>query len=128
MNKELFRERVPLLRDVPDEIFKCLDTAEFHLPDEDLIRVRTEMENLLGVYIMTYNALVFNLNCPLESHLCANVKGAVLSADQLKILQDYEERVHTRGISFVAYQKPLEIIDPRESPMASLYQDVLDSV
>ncbi len=122
MIQESFREKLPFLEEIPDAIYSRLDLSEWILPDGEIDERRRTLEILLNTYIMTYNSGVFNTNASLEAHLCANLKGADLSPEQLKILQDEETKVRTKGVSFVAYQKPLQLIDPQNSPPAILYK------
>lgn len=122
-NEFLFelREAIPFLKQIPDDIYFRLDASEFHLPVGQAACVRNELETRLGHYIMTYNAEVFNLEFPIKRHLCANVKGAKLTDEQLMMLCDYERKVRDKGVSLVAYQKPLKLISPEDSELAKLY-------
>ena len=118
-----FRKAIPLLQEVPDGIYSQLDASEFYYPDAFIDQARKELEDKLGCHIMTYNMNVFNLNVPVHAHLCANLKGASLSPDQLEVLNSYEENYRrTYPISFVAYAKPVEVIDPKDSHIYELYQ------
>ena len=117
------RENVAFLKEIPDDIYFKLDPSELYLPDDDIAKLRSELETRLGHYIMTYNADVFNLTIPIERHLCANLKEVVLTGEQLKILQDYERRVKEKGVTFVAYQKPLKLISPEQSQLFAFYKE-----
>lgn len=117
------REAIPFLKEIPDEVYFRLATSEFYLPTGETARVRSDLEQQLGHYIMTYNADVLDLSVPVERHLCANVKGAELTVDQLELLNEYESRVRSRGISLVVYQRPLELIQPEDSELAQLYRE-----
>ena len=117
------REAIPFLKQVPDDIYFRLDTSEFHLPVGKTVQVRNELETILGHYVMTYNAEVFNLEIPVERHLCANIKQAKLTGDQLMVLCDYERKVRSKGVGLVTYQNPLELISPAESNLAKLYKE-----
>lgn len=117
------REAIPFLKQIPNDIYFRLDISEFYLPVGKTARVRNELEERLGYYVMTYNADVFNLEVPVERHLCANVKGAKLTDKQFMTLCDYERKVRDRGVSLVAYQKPLELTPPEESELAKLYNE-----
>lgn len=120
MIKEAFRESIPFLREIPDAIYSKLDTSEFVMPDEEIDQIRQVLESLLQAHVMTYNSQVFNTHVPPEAHLCGNLKGADLSEEQLRILQTYEGFVRPKGVSFVVYQKPIQLINPKESPVAVL--------
>lgn len=121
--KEAFRERLPFLREIPDAIYSRLDTSEFVMPDEEIDQIRQSLEFQLQAYVMTYNSQVFNTDVPPEAHLCGNLKGADLSEEQLRTLQEYEGIVRPKGVSFVVYQKPIQLIDPQESPVAILHKN-----
>lgn len=84
---------------------------------------REELEKKMGINnIMMYNKAVFNLQIPLQKHLCANLAPAELTDEQWAILQEYEKMFESKNISFVAYKKPLTIINPKESAIYSLYK------
>ena len=121
---EQFREAIPFLQEIPDIICFKLDTSEFFLPDQAISQARRELENLLTCHVMTYNKEVFNLKIPVCEHLCANLESANLSRSQLEILNAYEHRFRRLSqVSFVAYAKPLKIIDPKESLIYKLYSE-----
>lgn len=117
------REAIPFLKQIPDEIYFRLDAGELRLPVGEIAQIRTELEKMLGHYVMTYNADVFNIDVPLERHLCANIKEAKLTEEQLVRLQDYEKKAKDKGVSLVAYQNPLEVISPQESKLFFLYKE-----
>lgn len=119
-----FREAIPFLKQIPDNLYFQLDTSEFYFPDPLVNQARKYLEGELNCFVMTYNKEVFNLEIPINAHLCANLKGATLTPDQLKILNSYESYYReTHPVSFVAYTKPLELIDPQESPIHKLYEE-----
>jgi hypothetical protein len=111
------RSAIPFLNEIPDEIYFGLDTAEFHLPLGDVADARRDLEQQLDQHVMTYNRNVFNDRIPLRSHLCANIAGAELNGGQSALLNSYETRVIPKGVSFVVYKKPLQLITPEESAM-----------
>lgn len=115
------REVIPFLKKIPDEIYFGLHTAEFYLPDVEISSLREELEQKLGHYVMTYNARVFNLDIPMEKHLCAHIKGAGLTEEQSTILDIYENKVKKQGVRLVVYQNPLEIIQPEQSELFIFY-------
>ncbi len=119
---ENYRERIPWFQQILDEIYLKLDPSEFYFPDDGVEKTRRQLERLLGMFVMTYNASISSLDIPVYAHLCANVKGADLSPEQVSVLQTHEGEVKSRGVSFVVYQRPLEIINPNNSPIASLYK------
>lgn len=116
------RHLIPFLRQIPDDIYFQLDTSEFHIPNIHEIIEREELEKKIGHNIMTYNRKVFNLQIPLQKHLCANLAPAELSDKQWALLQEYEKMFASRNVSFVAYKNPLTIINPKESAIYSLYK------
>lgn len=118
------RKLIPFLNKIPDEIYWNLDTSEFLVPNTLENKYRMELEGVLSEYVMTYKKDVFNTSIPLNKHLCSNIKGATLDKHNLKILNDYENNVRTNinpNISFVVYKKPLVLINPKDSPLASFY-------
>lgn len=117
------RKAVPFLKQIPDDVYFRLDTSELSLPVGKVAIIRNELEDRLGHYVMTYNANVFNLDVPVERHLCANVKEAKLTDEQLMMLCNYENQIRDRGVTLVAYQKPFELIPPEESELAKLYKE-----
>jgi len=117
------REAIPFLKQIPDEIYFRLDVGELHLPVGEIAQIRIKLEKILGYNIMTYDATIFNFDIPIEQQLCANVRGAKLTDEQLATLQDYEKKVKDKGVSFVAYQNPLELISPQESELFFQYYE-----
>jgi len=83
------RKRIPFLNKIPDEIFFNLDASELYLPNKEINMIRTELENKLDHHVMTYKSTGFNLDIPIEKHLCSYLKTANLTNNQLKILQNY---------------------------------------
>jgi hypothetical protein len=117
------RVAIPFLQQIPDQIYFHLDTSEFYLPENGVAEGRNSLEEELGQYIMTYRRNIFNLSIPVERHLCANIKGAELSPEQLGLLQEYEESFTGSGVSFVAYHNPLELISPETSALQKFYEE-----
>lgn len=117
------REAISFLKQIPNDIYFRLDASEFHFPIGKTARIRFELEEKLGHYVMTYNAGVFNLAIPVDRHLCANVKGAKLTDEELFMLDTYERKVRDKGVSLVAYQNPFELTRPEESDLAKLYEE-----
>ena len=117
------REVIPFLQEIPDDVYFFLDTSEFYLPLNEIAEARVILESQLGHFIMTYKRDVFNLEIPVERHLCANIKGAALLSGQLDMLQEYESEYAEHNVSFVAYQNPLELISPRDSVLQQFYED-----
>jgi hypothetical protein len=115
------RAAISFLQQIPDQIYFHLDTSEFYLPENRIAEGRSSLEKELGQYIMTYRRSIFNLSIPVERHLCANIKGADLLPEQLGLLQEYEESFTESGVSFVAYQNPLELISPATSALQEFY-------
>lgn len=117
-----YRVVIPWLSGVPDEIYYQLDTTEFYMPEGQVIIARQELEDSLKHFVMTYNREVFNTDIPLAAHLCANLEGAQLDMIQLSLLQQYESRFKEQGVSFVAYKRPLTVIQPTQSWIYQVYQ------
>jgi hypothetical protein len=115
MTPELYKETIPFLRQIPDQLYYSLDFSEFHLPTGLIAVLRELLETELGQYVMTYNAYVFNRNVPIQRHLCANVKGAELTETQLARLTTAETLTIPNGVRLVIYQNPLTFIKPEES-------------
>lgn len=113
-----FRERIPFLKLIPDEIYFLLDTSEWLLPTNCIEAQRRELEESTGHYVMTYKPDVFRKDVPLNQHLCANFAGAKLSGNNMKVLHQAEKNA---GVSFIVYQKPLKNISPVNSPLAIAY-------
>lgn len=116
------RRSISFLQDIPDKIYFQLDSSEFYLPAGEVAQSRKELEEKLGHFIMTYKRDVFKLTTPVERHLCANVRGANLSKQELALLLNFENRHVENNVSFVAYQNPLEIISPQQSDLSKLFE------
>lgn len=116
-----FREAIPFLNQIPDNIYFNLDPYGFYFPRGQIAQAREDLEKRLNHYVMTYDRDVFNLKSPLEEHLCAVLAGAPLTDNQLQTLFAFEKKFRTQRVSFVAYQKPLEIIDPYQSWLYPIY-------
>lgn len=121
-NAEKFRREIPLFADLPEEVFNVLDLSHFRLPRGQIGIWRAELERDLGQYAVSYRSTVCNIDIPLETHLCALVKGAVLTDDQLVQLNNYEARSRRFGVTYVVYQRPIEYIDPYISAISDLYR------
>lgn len=119
---KLLRDRIPFLRSVPDNFYFQLDPSGFYLPEPAINRVRRRLEKQTGHFVMTYERGVFDLDKPIETHLCALLEGADLSPHQLDLLNKAEEITVPLGISLVVYRNPLSIINPQQSRLASLYE------
>lgn len=117
------RRAISFLQDIPDQIYFQLDTSEFYLPVGEVAQSRKELEGQIGHFVMTYKRDVFNLTIPVERHLCANVKGASLTAKELALVLNFENRQLKNNVSFVAYQNPLEIISPQQSDLYKLFEE-----
>ena len=116
------RQSIPFLNQIPDAIYYALDPSEFYIPRGRVADVKLDLEQELQQHVMTYKRDVFKLDIPVQRHLCANIKGAELSLEQLQLLQAEERRLRTDNVSFVAYQNPLELIDPRKSDLNTYYR------
>lgn len=103
------REKIPFLRQIPDDFYFSLDTAQFVLPDAELAKARTELEDKLGYYVMTYNAK----KAGGKKHLCSILKTAELNDMQLLVLRKAESEWKQKGVSFCVYRKPLGLIEDR---------------
>ena len=122
---EKFRQRIPFLKQIPDEIFFKLDHSSFHLPEKNVNELRMELEEILDHHVMAYKSNVLKLSDSMEKHLCAHLKPAKLSEKQLKTMRNYERMVKPRGVSFCVYQKPLTLIDPYESDIFKFHSNQL---
>lgn len=117
------RRSIPFLQQIPDKSYFNLDISEFRLLSDEITKAREELEEGLGCHVMVYNRDVFNLEIPVEKHLCANIAGAQLTKKQLQLLQYYEEQNAEEKVSFVAYRKPLELTDPYQSELSKYYKE-----
>ena len=123
LQMQALRSAIPFLKQIPDSVFFSLDPSEFYLPIGEVANSRAILEETLQHHIMTYRRDVFTLSIPVNRHLCANIKGAHLTEAQLLLLQQEEKRLKDNRVSFVAYQNPLELIDPYESDLALYYRE-----
>lgn len=126
MSREILdrlRKKIEFLNLIPDDIYFNLDTEEFLEPDEEISTARKELEEILGHFIMTYKTCALNKKIPLEHHLCANLKIAVLSKKQREILEEYQRKYQDKKVNFVAYEKPLKLISPEESGLRYFLTD-----
>ncbi len=111
------RNTIPFLEQVPDRIFFKLDYSELYFPDSKINEVRIQLEKRLGHYVITYKRNAFSKHIPYDQHLCANFKMAVLNGQQLQLLEKYEKIYSPQNISFVVYQKPIELVEVKKSNM-----------
>ncbi len=118
-----YRHKIPFLYQIPDVLYFVIDPIGYRLPKGAVAIARRELEGKLNKYVMSYDRTIFKLDIPLEAHLCALLKGARLTKQQQAILAWYEARFQDQGISFVVYEKPLTILDPKESALAKLYKE-----
>ena len=114
--------QVTLLSILPKYLFQELDLSGFQKADKYIENLRSDLEKKLDHYVVSYNADICNLDTPLESHLCARVKGADLNPEQLKLLNIYEAISKKQNVTFVVYQKPIEYINPYKSAISDLYR------
>lgn len=129
---QLFRDLQVLLLPL---FLENLDLTGFIVPkkrsklDKDI----KLLEQLLDCYIVPYDTGIFRLDIPVEAHLCALVKGAKLTLEQLRSLQKLEldfrpggkkfnKSLPPKGVSFVAYQKPLTLKSPYSGFPYELYK------
>lgn len=117
-----YREAIPFLQEIPDSVYFAIDPIGYYFPTGSVAKARVELEEKLGHFVMSYDKHIFKLDIPLQAHLCALLKGAMLTQTQNKILRAYEQRFQDIGVSFVVYQKPLALIRPQESALAKLYK------
>lgn len=111
-----FTKKLPFLQQIPQTISSQLSVDEFYFPDQEVDEARRRLELAFGQYVMSYKAGVFRKDLPFSAHLCANYKGAILSAKQVALLNFCESICKSRNVSFVVYQKPLTQISIQESP------------
>ena len=116
-----YRVAIPFLNQIPDSIYFNLDPYGFYFPQGEIAEAREDLERNLNHYVMTYDRGMFNLTSPLEEHLCAVLEGASLDETALQTLLSFEQRFKAQRVSFVAYKKPLETIDPYKSWLYPVY-------
>lgn len=121
ISPQAFHQKIPLFSQMTGSLFLGLDLSGFFLTEGIIEECRVELEKQLNNYVVSYKKDIFNLDTPIDAHLCALVKGAHLTKIQLKLLNNYERFVKQQNVTFVVYQKPLELISPYESPIAHLY-------
>ena len=114
--------KIPLFSILPPKILSTLDFSGFKFPDQRIELLRQNLEQKLNHYVVSYKADICNLDTPLESHLCARVKGADLTPEELKLLNIYEAISKKSNVTFVVYQKPLQYINPYTSAISELYR------
>ncbi len=117
----LFASKVNLFKDLPPVILSALDMTGFHLPSTFEQTEFESLEKKLGCYIVPYKGEVFNTDVPIQTHLCAILKGADLTPFKLAIFLDAEKETKKRGITLVAYQKPFILIDYQTSEVYKYY-------
>lgn len=117
-----FRKIIPLFQALPDEIYFNLDLSGFFMPSGEVEKLRERLEDELNHYVVSYKADVFNLNSKAQEHLCALVKGAILNKKELQVLKKYEKKAKNFKVTFVVYQKPLELMEIKNS---ALYKEYL---
>ncbi len=122
--QQKFRQVIPLFNDLPLDVYQTLDLSHFVLPNQDVEKLRSELENTLGSYVVPYHANVFRLDIPLETHLCALVKGARLIKTQLDALARYEKILTPQGITFVVFQKPFILMPVEQSAVYKKYKEL----
>lgn len=119
--QQKFRKIVPLFKDLPVAIFQTLDLSHFYIGNKEIETLRSDLENMIDHYVVTYKGDIFNLDIPPQTHLCALVKGAKLNYKQKKLLLEYEAKTKMQGITLVVFQKPLEIMDYKQSALFKEY-------
>lgn len=119
--------QIPLFSILPDNFLNNLDFSGFEFPRNNIEAIRLNLEQKLNHYVISYKANICNLDTPLESHLCARLKGADLTPVQLNILSIYEAISKKQNVTFVVYQKPIQYINPDKSAIADLYRKKMSS-
>lgn len=111
-----YQEKITFLQAIPASIASKLSVNEFYFPNERINAARKALETVFDHHVMTYNAKIFNKKTSLETHLCANYRGARLTQKQIALLNNYEKKFQSNHVRFVVYQKPLQKISLKESP------------
>ncbi len=117
-----YRTYFTFLREIPDKIYYLLQPEEWIFPNADVQKIKSNLEESLDVYIMTYKKNIFLRSIPLQSHLCAWLEVAQLTDNQLKIISQAEDIISMKNINFIAYKKPLCIQEPEKSILAKFYR------
>lgn len=120
----LLRKQISFLHLIPEPLYFSLQSSELYIPTGYVQQKREELEQRTGQYVMTYNRSVFDINAPIHTHLCANLRGAELSESQLQLLNHFES-LASPDISFVIYKKPLQLQNYFNSNLYSLYKKFL---
>ncbi|MBD3155386.1 MAG: hypothetical protein GF368_01900 [Candidatus Aenigmarchaeota archaeon] len=105
-----FRKAIPFLEQISDEIFFKLDPSSFHLPEGEVKKLREELQEKLGHYVMTYKSEGEKFDGDFDTHLCAHLKSVKLTKGQKRLLGKYEGKLKPLDVSLCIYQKPLELI------------------
>src|SRR5690348_15782394 len=115
IKRYLLMVTLPLFADLPVDLAANLDVQELKVPFGKVEKYRKILEQSLRHYVVCYNKGMFLSFLPAERHVCANIKSASLKKSQKQLLSQYEKLVEGSQTSFVVYQKPLELVDPKTS-------------
>jgi hypothetical protein len=112
-----FRNKIPFLAFIPDDIYHTLSPSEWYEPFGEIEQARQELEEQLHCYVMLYKR--YRPLIPWEKQLCVYIKDAHLTPKKQSILHAYNDAVWELGIECEAYQKPLQMrTPPLEHPFA----------
>lgn len=106
VEKELL-ETIPLLRDLPAELWRQADRSEFLVPSRELAAERDRLESSLDAYIMTYRA---DAGAPVAAegiHICRVLAPKRLSEPELDMVLAAERKFSDIRVRLVAYERPL---------------------
>lgn len=104
-----FRNRIPWLKTISDEIYYNLDPSDWKLTEININELEQEFEG----HVMTYKLTGMNLNLKPEKHLCAHLFSKKLNKLQLEKLKQYELNFKRKNVSLAVYEKPIKIRKPR---------------
>jgi hypothetical protein len=112
-----FRDKIPFLVHIPDDIYHTLSPSEWYEPFGAIEQARLELEEELDCYVMTYKR--YGPDIPWETQLFVYIREADLPPEKQIILYAANDVVRRLGIKFQAYQKPLQLRKrPLEDPLA----------
>lgn len=100
---EELKEKINFLKEIPPELYYTINTHELLLPNDELNKIRIELEQKINCNVMTYKLKGKSSG----KQLCQIIKTAKLTLEQLNTLKEYESKTKILGASLCAYKKPI---------------------